>query len=663
MDSKEVKKLEVKSYDCRTCGEFINFSGEKLAICQICGTENELVNQQGLNEEAVKELEHTFGSKLNDLENRFQSSGDVEARNYLFKKDQQPRLDIHFESLTEKYDEFFRRPLFQINILKKYNPLFNTKKVFKIETKKGYSEDFTHELIQFGKRQLNHPIMELLATKVETKNHIKILKHHSIFLSNLFNIRGMGLEINQGSLGHVENLIKCAITNCQELTNLYAEVSKPDSIKFQAWEERLKFNLNIINILRACINKQYSQIEGDFDKYINLVNNLKQNYRDKNIQDETLYPLFFVMIVNEGFNMDKKILQFLQKIVELLNKYNIQIDFLPFLAQLESLLDIADSPFNEAKLPSTEWDPNWINTVEEPFERLFRILDNLANYFQISQRKEPVFVLDVENEFFDAWKTDQIIDGNNLPSAYFSMKDSFQIKNKVPIYIPIAIMSTYAILKTGFIRKGGDEFESFLLVNPFFRFDETVNKYSYAKAFGYIDIAETLKEKNPLKNQLADLENLIESGSKTLLSPSRIALPILVTQKEIEEFVQKTYDLFEIVREGENPIPKFTSIYKNVGMAKKVEKLSGELIDFLYVPALFLNISSGTLKKGNFVAKEDYKWKILLPLNNNPKDPWNSFIRMVFNPDSLINIGLEIQKFGTKQLIPQPLITQSNEKK
>jgi len=639
--------MEIKSYDCRTCGEFINFGGETLAICQICGTENKLVSQQVLNEEAVKELEHTFGSKLDELERRFQVSGDIEARNYLFKRDQQPRLDIHFENLTEKYDEYFRRPLFQINILKNCSPLFKTKKVFRLETKKGYSEEFTHELIQFGKRQLNHPIMELLAAKEETKNHIKILKHHSIFLSNLFNIRGMALEINQNSLGYVENLINCAITNCQELINLYAEVSKLDSIKFQAWEERLKLNLNIVKILRACINGEYSQIEGDFEKYINLIDKETQKYREKNNQDESLYPLFFIMIVNEGYNMDKKILQFLQKIVELLIKNDIQIDFLTFLAQLESLFDIAYTPFNKAKLPSTEWDPNWINTVEEPFERIFQIIDNIAKNLNIAQEKESVYVLDVNKELFDVWQTNQIIDGKNLPSSHFSLKNSFQIKQKIPIYIPIAVMSTYAILKTGFIRKGGDEFESFLLVNPFFRFDETVNNYGYAKAFGYIDIDEALKEKNPLKNQLSNLENFIEFGEKSLLESSRIVLPILVTQKEIEEFVQKTYDLFEIVREGNNPIPKFTSIYKNVGIAKKVEKLSGELIDFLYVPALLLNISQGTLKKGAFIPNEEYNWKLLLPLNNNPQNPWNSFMRMSLNPDSLINISLEIQKFGT----------------
>ena len=102
------------------------------------------------------------------------------------------------------------------------------------------------------------------------------------------------------------------------------------------------------------------------------------------------------------------------------------------------------------------------------------------------------------------------------------MKNSFKIKHKVPIYIPLAIINTYAILKTGFIKKGGDEFESFLLINPFFRFDENINKYGYAKAFGYIDIDESLKEKDPLKNQLFELENYIESGSKIPLESSRI---------------------------------------------------------------------------------------------------------------------------------------------
>lgn len=645
--------MEVKSYNCKTCGEVLNFAGETRAICQICGTENELVNQEALNQEAVKELEQTFGSKLDDLERRFQISGDVEARDYLFKRDQQPRLDIHFESLIEKYEEYFRRPIIQLKLLKKYSPLFNTKKVFKIETKKGYSEEFTHELIQFGKRQLNHPIMELLAAKEETKNHIKILKHHSLFLSNLFNIRGIALKINKSSLGFIENLINRAIIDCQELIPLYEEVNKRNSLKFQTWETRLKLNLNIVKILQACIGGQYSQVEGDINKELIFIEKTIQDYKDKNNQDENLYPLFFILIVNEGFTMDKKILQFLQKIIDFLIKSNIQIDFLNFLVQLESLLDIADTPFNETKLPSTEWDPNWINSLEESFERLFQILDSLATNLKVTQGKESVFVLDVDKELFNAWETNQIIDGKNLPSTHFSMKNSFQIKHKVPIYIPIAIINTYAILKTGFIKKGGDEFESFLLINPFFRFDENINKYGYAKAFGYIDIDESLKEKDPLKNQLFKLENYIESGSKIPLESSRIVLPVLVTQKEIEEFVQKTYDLFALVREGETPIPKFKTIYKNVGIAKKVEKLSGELVDFLYVPALLLNISEGTVKKGNFVPKEDFKWNLLLPLNNNPKDPWNSFIRMSFNPDSLINIGLEIQKFGTRQLIPQ----------
>ena len=646
--------MELKSYDCRTCGEVLNFAGEKSAICQICGTENELVNQEVLNQEAVKELEQTFGSKLDDLEHRFQVSGDVEARDYLFKRDQQPRLDIHFESLIEKYEEYFRRPIIQLEILKKYNPLFNTKKVFKLETKKGYSEEFTHELIQFGKRQLNHPIMEFLAAKEETKNHIKILKYHSLFLSNLFNIRGMALQINENSLGFVENLINRGIIDCQELIPLYEKVNKRNSVKFQTWETRLKLNLNIVKILQASISGQYSQVEGDINKELINIEKIIQDFKDKNNLDEDLYPLFFILIVNEGFTMDKKILQFLQKIVNFLIKSDIQMDFLNFLVQLESILEIADTPFNEAKLDSTDWDPNWIDSLEESFERLSQILDNLATNLKVTQGKESVFVLDVDKELFDVWEPNQTIEGKNLPSTHFNMKNSFQIKHKVPIYIPIAVINTYAILKTGFIKKGGDEFESPLLINPFFRFDENVNKYGYAKAFGYIDIDESLKEKDPLKNQLSKLESYIESGSKSPLESSRIVLPVLVTQKEIEEFVQKTYDLFALVQEEETPIPKFKAIYKNVGIAKKVEKLSGELIDFLYVPALFLNISEGTIKKGNFVSKEEFKWKLLLPFNNNPKDPWNSFLRMNFNPENLIRIGLEMQKLGNKQFFPVP---------
>ena len=123
-----------------------------------------------------------------------------------------------------------------------------------------------------------------------------------------------------------------------------------------------------------------------------------------------------------------------------------------------------------------------------------------------------------------------------------------------------------------------------------------------------------------------------------------LILPLLVTPREIEEFVQKTYDLFELVQEGTAPIPRFKQINKNVGIAKKVEKLSGEFLDFIYIPALLLEIAEGMVKKGEFQTKSQYEWKLLLPFNNDSKNPWDNFLRMNITPNCVMSIAEEIQK-------------------
>ncbi|MBA7680663.1 hypothetical protein ES703_88984 [subsurface metagenome] len=145
-----------------------------------------------------------------------------------------------------------------------------------------------------------------------------------------------------------------------------------------------------------------------------------------------------------------------------------------------------------------------------------------------------------------------------------------------------------------------------------------------------------------MKIQLRSIESIIESGSKDKINQNLI-LPLLVTPREIEEFVQKTYDLFELVQEGTTTIPKFKQIYKNVGIAKKVEKLSGELLDFIYIPALLLEIAEGMVKKGEFQMDSQYKWKLLLPFNDS-KNPWDNFLRMNLTPNCVMNIATEIQK-------------------
>ena len=213
--------MEVKKYDCQQCGAEINFAGETSVICQVCGISNELVKQEEAALEAITSMEQMLGGKIVELERRFKASGDAEARDYIFRKDYLPRLDVIFENLTEKFDDYFRRPIFQINLLKKYNPLYNVEKVFKLETKKGFSEDFTHELNQFARRQLEFPIMNLLAASNTSKTHIEILRHHIMFLSNLFVIRGKALEINADSITAVLNLMELAIEHCQILMKLY----------------------------------------------------------------------------------------------------------------------------------------------------------------------------------------------------------------------------------------------------------------------------------------------------------------------------------------------------------------------------------------------------------------------------------------------------------
>ncbi len=647
--------MGVKSNDCYNCGGPIAYGGQTIAICGICGYENEQKSQELEIQEAKEEFGEMLGASLDDLESRLKASGDVETRDYIFKRDQLPLIDIHFENLTEKYEESFRRPIFQMNLLQKYNNLFDVRKVFQIDNKKNYADGFTYELNKFGKTQLNLPIVDLLAAKEGTKNHIQILKHHSMFLSTLFNIRGKGLRLDSNNLVFIEKLINLALANCQELIKLYANVNELNRVKFKAWENRLTLNQSITKILQACFNKQYSQLGEFFDKLITNIDTLIKDYRDKNKQDEDSYPLFFVMVIIEGFTIDKSIVQFLQKIVDIIIKGNIQIDFFSVLAQIESLFDIVDIPFTEVKLSSPEWDENWIGSIEEPFDRLFQILDNLALNFMIAKGETPIFTLDVNGEFFDAWKTNVTIEGKGLSKKHFLIKSSFEIKNKMELYIPIAVINTYAIMRSGVIRKAGEDFESILLVNPYFRLDPEVNNYGYAKAFGYIDIEESLKETDPLKTKLDTIDGIIESGSQTTAKSNFLALPILVTPKEIEEFVQKTYDLFSMVREGEEKIKKFKKLHKNVGIAKKLERLSGELIEYIYIPALLLNIAEGTSKKGTFVPKSNYEWRLLLPFNDDPKNPWNSFVRMSFNPtDNLLRLINQTIKFQSSDQQPIP---------
>lgn len=637
--------MSIIIYYCDQCASTLDFTGQTSVICQVCGSNN--INAEA--EKAAidaKALAEQYLGDIDELERRLKASGDAQARDYIFKKDFQPRMNVIFDNLTEKYDEYFRRPIFHIKPLKKYNHLFNVNKVFELETQKGFHKTFTHGLNQFAMGQLELPVMNLLAASEESQRHIKILRHHTMFLSRLYNIRGIALDLNKESIQAAENLITLIINDCEILENEYAKVKNNmlNSIKFQIWGKRFKLNLQILKVLQEGLKNKNSQVLENFDDIEKDFEDTIQFYKDKNKEDEEKFPLFITMYTIEGLNIDKKIGFFMRKAVDIIIKGNFQMDFNLFLEQLESYFDIVDSSFNQVELSSSEWDPNWITTLEDPFERLFQLLDNFALNLSIIKEEEPIYVLEVDNSLIQAFEnsSDQIIEAKNLLGTEIKIKGTFQVKKSIPLYIPVAAMNTYAILKKG---KGGDEFESFLMLNPYFKFDPQIDNYGYPKSFGYLDIAESLNERDQIRVQLDTLENIIETGSKKAIN-DKFVVPILVTPKEIEEFVQKTYDLFEIVKEGELPIPDFDIFYKNVGFEKRIERLSGELIDYIYIPGVLIHVREGHYKKDRFISIDDFQWKLILPFNNKPKNPWNQFLKMEINPNNIADIYNEIQKFN-----------------
>lgn len=635
--------MSIKVFYCGQCGSPINFSGQSNATCQTCGVNNVNVEAEKAIIEA-RTLAESYLGNLEELENKLKASGDAAARDYMFTKDFKPRLDVVFENLTERFDDYFRRPIFNFTVLKGLNPLFDVTKVFDTENKKVYSKHFTRDLNQFAMGQLDLPVMKLLAASEMSQNHILALKHHTMFLSRLYNIRGLALTLKTDSLTSVRNLINLAIKDCKILEEHYSKIKdgNMNQLRFLLWQKRFNINLKILDILQKCLDQEYDQIINQITEATNYIDNEIKGIREKSAEDKEGYPLFIVIVSIEGFSIDKKILSFLAKLLEVKLNGNFQMDFLSFLSQIEKILSIANTPFTDVKLPQAEWDQNWINNIEEPFVRIFQVLDNLIVNRKISTGEIPVYTLEKDLDIFEPWKENQTIIGKNLSKKYYNLKSDYIVKSKIPLYIPIATINAYAILKKGFIKKGGDEFESFLLVNPYFKLDPIICHYGYANAFSYIDIEETLKENDPLKIQLHSIESIIESGSKDKINQNLI-LPLLVTPREIEEFVQKTYDLFELVQEGTAPIPKFKQMYKNVGIAKKVEKLSGELLDFIYIPALLLEIAEGMVKKGEFQTDSQYKWKLLLPFNDS-KNPWDNFLRMNLTPNCVMNIATEIQK-------------------
>lgn len=631
---------------CEYCGEIYNGETDDLFICQTCGSKNYLKDiSEGISK-IKKEIEYILGQSIEEVKEQLSISGDASARDFLFNKHYKPKIDIHFEDITERFGDYFRRPLISIDLIKRLDTLFDVEKVFDQENTKGFDPEIIKELTRFAFGTLNDDVMKLMAANPKSKQHIDVMQEHINFLSKLYLIRGTSLNLTEEKLVHIMKIIEKAIEICSRLVEKYQQIEgeQINVIKFQSWNSRLKINLEIRSVFELCFQKKYNEVPEKIEEIINQIDQSIAHYRKQYDENPDSYPLYITMIIIEGFSVDKKISQILLKLSNFIYDNNFELDFILLIEELNGFLDISDTPFNNVKLEGV-WDPDWIKNLEDPIDRIFQIFDNINNNLGISSGKTPVKVLKPDFNIPGDWLAGNTVITKNLDKSKFNIGESFQIKNSLFFYYPIASLNVYAILKKGFIRKGGDEFESFLLVNPFFRLDQRINSYEYPKAFGFIDIEKKLKEKDILSQNLNFIEDIMENGNKELLPPGSNVLPLITTQIEIEEFVQKTYDLFQLAKEGGSYGGDFKKNYKNAGIAKNLEQLSGELVDYIYVPTLLLELAEGKSKKDVFQPKEEYKYRLLMPFNTNPKNPWNSLVRMDINPDFIFRLLDQIKKF------------------
>jgi len=176
------------------------------------------------------------------------------------------------------------------------------------------------------------------------------------------------------------------------------------------------------------------------------------------------------------------------------------------------------------------------------------------------------------------------------------------------------------------------------MCNPFFRLDDEVNKGAYSKALSYLYIPEEKKSKKQdliIEYIEENIINKFENDLKTKLNEKIILIPPPVTTKEIEEFIQRSYDLYSICVDRKiEPTSNFYKSYKAIGIEKNFERISGEFIDYFYIPVILLEFSYGSEKKGEFKTKGEYQWALISPFFT-PQNPWNEFIKIQFNPDSL----------------------------
>jgi len=641
--------MSIKLLKCEYCGEIYNGELDEFFICQTCGNKN-IINDLTANSVKVKkELENLFNQSIEEIKEQMKTTGDVTAREILFAKYYKPKIETHYEKLAEEYEDFFRRPMFTIDLLKRVNPVFEVSKVFIHEmSQQNHSNlDFIKDLNLFIFGTLGDETIEILTSGKKSQEFVFLMKNNLEFLSKIYLIRHILLNLNLQSVKNAKQLIQKTIEICKGLAEKYESLAENiEFLRFNSWEQRLNLNLHILNIIEFALNGNYSESQTLIKNAVSQADQHIVSFKNLQDDNEKNYPMFLLMIITEGFNVDRWILLFLEKLCTFALSNNIALGYTPLIDQITRFINICDTSFDMVKIEDSLWNSDWIKEIDDPFLRLMNLFDILDFNLKVKHKAKSIKIIKPNFSLPGPWIENKIISGKELDADHFKLKNDFDVKNSKLVYIPFAVLTLFAVLKKGFIRKSGDEFESIAYINPLFRLDRSVNNYGYPRAFSYIDFEDKLKENDLIKQNLTQVETMIESLEPTQIPGDALVVPIISSAKEVEQFIQKTYDLFELVKDIPG-IPKqdFLQNYKDVGISKSLERLSGEFIEYIYVPAILMSIANGKYKKNQFKPNEELQTKILLPFNLNPKNPWNKFLNIKIQPETILQVLEKMPNF------------------
>ncbi|MHA1308862.1 MAG: hypothetical protein ACTSO7_16615 [Candidatus Heimdallarchaeota archaeon] len=623
--------VKITAYRCMNCGANIKFpKGENETTCEYCAYVNakETVNAN------FAEIEKYMLEKYNELQQQIDSihSGvqvDVESRDWIFNRDYKPRIETSFNNIEEKFEENFRKPLFNVSILADMDSKMSMEEIFNA---KEWNSELIKPVINFWSLELNHPVMKNMAAKPASKNYLENIQARGNLLSNIYWIRGLSVDFTKENIIRIEKFCSKSTGIAKKMSQKYSKMNEEyqdEAFFYGYWEKRLALYSNLAKQLKNCLEGNYEEVNQEIKENIERI---QQVIEEVTALKET-QALYLLIPIIDGFTTDLTVFSFYHKVVEFIELLKPKSDFCGVLEFVTKYLKYTNNKFNNFReMPG--WDNDWLLRIESPLDRIFASLENLVEIASIQKGRKKFLVLgDHEHRFSDGWQLNKLYSSN-------AMRDTYHVKSKINAFLPLAVVNSYSILTKGFLwLKAGEEFESYLFVNSAFNTDKSIEVGGYAKGLTFLDLG--LKEKNSKKIKLEEVISSYERAEPIKRKIKEIIIPPTATNNEIQEFISKTYEMFAFATsKNVIPVKDFHKMYKNIGMGSNFERLTGEVLDRVYLPITFVEIAKAKTKKDSFEIKEEYQWKVVTQYPANEKEPLNNFLEMELRSNELLNLAV-----------------------